>query len=538
MKWLNSIGVKTAAPSSLGLESRGGETMRIGVDVGGTNTDAVILGSDGVLGWNKTPTTPDIYSGIIESVSAAVENAGVERDRIDCVMIGTTQFTNAVIGRQSLLPVGIIRLALPAASAIPPLTDWPETLARAVGGNIHQVRGGYEFDGSEIAPLDEAAVADAARSMRKSRIKTAAITSVFAPINGEMERRAADILREECPDIAISLSGELGQLGLLPRENATIINASLSALARRIVGAFREALSILGLNVPLFVSQNDGTLMPAASVENYPVLTFASGPTNSMRGAVHLAGVADAMVVDIGGTTSDIGMLRNGFPRQSTHFVDVGGVKTNFRMPDVLSVGLGGGSIVHEDGYRVGPDSVGYELTNRALCFGGDTLTTTDIAVAGGWAEMGDQSLLGSIGDVVVNRARAGMRNLLNASVEKMKTEPHDLPLLVVGGGSILVDWPVDSVSEVVRPEFASVANAVGAAIAQVLGVCERVVSISDGNRDALLEEACEQARGNAIEAGAKADSVEILEMELVPISYLPGNPTRLRVKAVGDLPV
>ena len=289
-----------------------------------------------------------------------------------------------MIQRQSLLPVGIIRLALPATSAIPPLTDWPADLVAQVGQHAHLVGGGYEFDGREIAPLDEKAVAVAARAFARDGIRTAAITSVFSPMNGDMERRAADILRNEAPDIAVSLSCELGQFGLLPRENSTIINAALSELSGHVVKAFRQALSELGLDVPLFVSQNDGTLMRADDVQRYPVLTFASGPTNSMRGAVYLAGIQDAMVVDIGGTTSDIGMLRNGFPRQSTNFVDVGGVKTNFRMPDVLAVGLGGGSLVMDDGKRVGPASVGYELTSRAQCFGGDTLTATDIAVAGG----------------------------------------------------------------------------------------------------------------------------------------------------------
>ena len=512
--------------------------MKVGVDVGGTNTDAVVLGQGGVASWSKTPTTIDVYSGIVTAISDALKTGAIDRDGIDCVMIGTTQFTNAVIERRSLLPVGIVRLALPAASAIPPMSDWPQDLADKIGSNIHQVGGGYEFDGQEIAPLDEKAVADAARTMRKAGIQTAAVTSVFAPINGDMERRAAEILRNEVADIAVSLSGELGQFGLLPRENSTIINASLSALARHVVSAFKRALHELGLDVPLFISQNDGTLMRAEVVERYPVLTFASGPTNSMRGAVHLAGIEDAMVVDIGGTTSDIGMLRNGFPRQSTNFVDVGGVKTNFRMPDVLAVGLGGGSIVRENGKRVGPDSVGFELTQRALCFGGDTLTATDIAVAGGWADVGDRALVRNVTDETIEAARGYMRSLLDTSVEKMKTEPRDLPLLVVGGGSILVDWPVQSVSEVIRPEFSSVANAVGAAIAQVSGECERVVSISEQNRETILSDARDEARSNAIDAGAIADSVEIIEVEQVPISYLPGNPTRLRVKAVGDLPL
>jgi N-methylhydantoinase A/oxoprolinase/acetone carboxylase beta subunit len=512
--------------------------MKIGVDVGGTNTDAVVLGPGGVLGWHKTPTTEDVFSGIVEAISAAVGKAGIDISHIDCVMIGTTQFTNAVIERRSLLPVGVLRICLPAASAIPPLSDWPADLAKVVGDHVNMVGGGFEFDGQEIAPLDEAAVGRVAKSMRKTGLQAAAITSVFSPINGEMERRARDIVLNEAPDIAVSLSCELGQFGLLPRENSTIINASLSALAARVVDAFRHSLHRLGLEVPLFISQNDGTLMPSDAVGQYPVFTFASGPTNSMRGAAHLAGIADAMVVDIGGTTSDIGMLRNGFPRQSTHFVDVGGVKTNFRMPDVLAVGLGGGSIVRNEGRSVGPGSVGYELTSRALCFGGDLLTATDIAVAGGWADIGDRALTGSVDAATIDNARARMRSLLDVNVERMKTESQDLPLLAVGGGAILIDWPVKSVSKVVRPEFSFVANAVGAAIAQVSGECEKVIAITDKNRDSVIGAAMDEARAEAANAGALAETIEILEVEQVPISYLPGNQTRLRVKAVGDLPI
>jgi N-methylhydantoinase A/oxoprolinase/acetone carboxylase beta subunit len=512
--------------------------MKIGVDVGGTNTDAVILGPQGVAGWNKTPTTPDVQSGIVTAIRAAMDEAGAGPAAIDCVMIGTTQFTNAVIERRALQPVGIMRLCLPATSAVPPLSEWPEDLVAAVGCDSVLVAGGYEFDGRAIAPLDERAVAEAARGWARRGLTAAAITSVFSPMNGAMERRAAEIVQQEAPDIAVSLSSELGQFGLLPRENSTIINAALSDLAVRVVAAFRRALRDLGLDVPLFISQNDGTLMKVEAVERYPVLTFASGPTNSMRGAVHLAGIEDAMVVDIGGTTSDIGMLRRGFPRQSTHFVDVGGVKTNFRMPDVLAVGLGGGSIVRCQGRRLGPDSVGYQLTRRALCFGGDTLTATDIAVAGGWADIGDRGLLSGVDAATVAAAREAMRRVIEAGVERMKTEARDLPLIVVGGGAILVDWAVANVSEVRRPHHAAVANAVGAAIAQVSGEVERVVAITPANRESVLDEAKREACGNAVRAGAREASVEVIEVEQVPISYLPGNPSRLRVKAVGDLPI
>ena len=511
--------------------------MKIGVDVGGTNTDAVILGGSGVVGWHKTPTTNDVYSGIVKAIATAFAESGVSSFDIDCVMIGTTQFTNAVIERRSIKRVGILRLCLPATSVIPPLTDWPEDLVSAVGRNVQMVRGGYEFDGREIAPLDESGVAAAARSFRENGLRTAAITSVFSPMNCEMERRAAEIVQQEAPEIAVSLSAEIGQFGLLPRENSTIVNAALSALATHVVKGLERALDHLDLDVPLFVSQNDGTLMRAHDVEAYPVLTFASGPVNSMRGAAHLAGIKDAMVVDIGGTTSDIGMLRKGFPRQSTHFVDVGGVKTNFRMPDVLAVGLGGGSVVYQRGREVGPESVGNDLTTQALCFGGNTLTATDIAVGGGWADVGDRSLV-LVEKGTIDTAREVMRNLLDTSKERVKTEARDLPLLVVGGGGILIDWNVKAVSELVRPKFASVANAVGAAIAQVSGVFEKVLPVTEANREAVLSDAAASACAKAIEAGAKPDSTEIIEIEQIPISYLPGNPTRLRVKAVGDLSI
>ena len=117
-------------------------------------------------------------------------------------------------------------------------------------------------------------------------------------------------------DLDISLSREIGRLGLLERENATIMNACLRPLAIRTVDGFQAALDKLKISCPVHVSQNDGTLMSADFARRYPVATFASGPTNSMRGAAFLSGVSDGVVVDIGGTTTDIGVLTNGFPRR------------------------------------------------------------------------------------------------------------------------------------------------------------------------------------------------------------------------------
>ena len=124
----------------------------------------------------------------------------------------------------------------------------------------------------------------------------------------------------------------------------------------------------------------------------YPVFTFSCGPTNSLRGAAELTNISNGIVVDIGGTSTDVNMLINRFPRPASAYVKIGGVRTSFRMPDTVSIGLGGGSLVSfnkQDGsVKIGPQSVGYQLKKEARCFGGQILTTTDIAIALGHAKL------------------------------------------------------------------------------------------------------------------------------------------------------
>jgi N-methylhydantoinase A/oxoprolinase/acetone carboxylase beta subunit len=314
------------------------------------------------------------------------------------------------------------------------------------------------------------------------------------------------------------------------------MNACLVDLAFAVVSSFRRALRELKVEAPFFISQNDGTLMVPEHVEKYPVLTFASGPTNSMRGAALLAGLKEAMVVDIGGTTSDVGMLIRGFPREAAVSVDIGGVRTNFRMPDVLAIGLGGGSLVREDGARIGPDSVGYELTSKALVFGGDVLTATDIVVAAGLENIGDRSRVKHLHKDTIETALATIHRMADTAVDRTKTSAEPLPVILVGGGAILVSRDLQSASTVVRPEHSSVANAIGAAVAQVGGEVDRVFAVEGTTRDAVLGIAKREASDRAIAAGAQQDSVKIVDVEDVPLAYLPGNATRIRVKAVGDL--
>jgi len=510
--------------------------MRIGIDVGGTNTDAVLMKGRTVLGAVKTSTTPNVTDGIVTALENLIQETQLKTEDIQAVMLGTTHFTNAIVERKHLTPTAAIRIALPATSALPPMTDWPKDLKDSLGHHCYLVHGGYEFDGRQIAPFDPDEVRTVARQIADLGIKAIAICSVFSPINSEQEEQTAQIVREEIPDARITLSSAIGKLSLLERENAAIINACLGELADKTVTAFETALNQMNITASFFLSQNDGTLMNSEFAQEYPVLTFASGPTNSMRGAAFLSDLKNALVIDVGGTTSDLGMLQNGFPRVASQAIDIGGVRTNFRMPDVYSFGLGGGSIVKEDPLKVGPQSVGYELTTKSLVFAGNVLTTTDIVVAAGKQDIGDPSQVAFLDKGTVAQVLDRIEEMINIAVERMKTSADPIPVVAVGGGSILIVRPISGATEVQTPQHFACANAIGAAIAQVGGEVDRIFSLDKISREEALDEAKTEATSKAVGAGADSNTVQIVDVEEVPLSYLPGNATRIMVKAVGDL--
>ncbi len=510
--------------------------MRIGVDVGGTNTDAVLMDGTTVVSSTKTPTTANVSEGIAKALRTVIADSGIDTAAIDGVMIGTTHFTNAVVERKHLTPTACIRLGLPATVCLPPMVDWPDDLRDIVGGNAHLAHGGHEFDGREISAYQPDEVRGIAEKIRDAGLNAIAISSVFSPVNSTFEEQSADIVRELIPDANITLSSEIGRIGLLERENAAIMNSCLRQLAARTVDGFKAALDELQIKAPFYISQNDGTLMNADFAKEYPVLTFASGPTNSMRGAAFLSGLRDAIVVDIGGTTTDIGVLQHGFPRVAALAVDIGGVRTNFRMPDTYSIGLGGGSLIESDPVKVGPRSVGYELTEKALVFGGDVLTATDVIVAGGSENIGDKSAVAGLDASLVTAVRERIMEMIAIAVDRMKTSATPVPVIVVGGGSILVTGEIEGASEIIKPDHFPVANAIGAAIAQVGGECDRIFSLAELSRDDALDQAKSEASDRAVNAGADVKSIEIVDVEEVPLAYLPGNATRIMVKAIGDL--
>jgi len=509
--------------------------LSIGVDVGGTNTDAVVIdGAGEVLAYTKQPTSDDITGGIRAGIAEVLTALGEERGRVSRVMLGTTHATNAIVQRRGLDRVAMLRLGAPAATEYPPLTGWPHDLIDVVLAGSAMVGGGHMVDGTPIAPLDRDGILRFVDGLGK--FDAIAVAGIFSPSSPDQELDVADLLRAHLgPDTRVFLSQDIGPTGLLERENATLLNAALYSVARSVTDALVTVVAEQGLDAATFFAQNDGTLMSLDHAAQYPVLTIGSGPANSIRGAAYLSGHDDAIVIDVGGTTSDLGVVVGGFPRESTLPREIGGVRTNFRMPDILSLGIGGGTVVDVATGRVGPDSLGYRIGREGLIFGGSTPTLTDAAALTGRPLAGRElPALSSTTSAALRAAMAVVSERLEEAVERLSLGRLDLPLVVVGGGGFLVPDSLASAGAVLRPDHGEVANAVGAAISLAGGRADQMAPM--GDREAAIAQASEAAIAKAIQAGADPLQVSVVEVLETHVPYTAQPTVNVTVKAAGPL--
>ena len=229
--------------------------------------------------------------------------------------------------------------------------------------------------------------------------------------------------------------------------------------------------------------------------------------------------------------------------------INIAGIRTNFRMPDIHSVGLGGGSIVRDaqqlllqdspesSTIAIGPESLGAELTTKSLLFGGDVLTATDVAVAANPdVEIGDRQRIRHIPPRVAAAMEKRIHCISETAVDRMKTSAGEIPVILVGGGHILIQRPLAGCSELLRPVNAPVANAIGAAIAQAGGEVDRIYSYEKTGREKALADAREEAKARVVKAGGNKDTFRFIDIEETALNYLPGEAVRVRVKAVSDL--
>ncbi|GAA2868274.1 hypothetical protein GCM10010517_27990 [Streptosporangium fragile] len=455
--------------------------MNVGVDVGPTNTDAAVLDETGaVRATVKVASVPgDPVAGVVAALGAlaaapapvappgtfaALATPGTAATSIDRISIGLRGAARAVAERDRLCRVAVLRIGGPAAQAVRPLYGWPADLLETVRAGTAIVDGGGGLSPEDWIPLDRDAVARFAARVA-GRAEAVAITGVFAPVDGAQEREAAEIVRAELGPLPVSLSADLGTLGLIERENTTVLDAALSRFARDT--AERLAAALAGAAV--FVTRGDGTLMSLEYLARHPGLSLGSGPASALRGAGVLAGLDDAVVADVGAARVRVGALAGGFPEEATRGADVGGVPVGFRFPELI---------------RVARDADPGELAE---------------------------------------------------AVDRLQPGADRLPLVVVGGGAPDVPDAFFGVPDVRRPEHGRAAGAIGAATSPVGGQSERIVRLDDRTRlPAELEAVAEEARANAVRAGADPRHTRAVEAGSSPLPYLPGSFIKLRARAAG----
>ncbi|CUM68153.1 uncharacterized protein PRCAT00005870001 [Priceomyces carsonii] len=535
----------------------------VGVDVGGTNTDSVLLDvsqincdNRGVLAWNKSSTTSDVSNGIETAIDKLFESGEFSKKDVVSVTIGTTHFINAVIEEDSarLDKVAVLRLCSSYSKSAPPFSEFLESLKEICNGYHAYLSGGYQVDGTEINSLCEEEIRQHCKQIKELGILAVAIVGIFSCMNNQQELKVAEIVRHELPEVSLVLSHELSGIGFLERENAAILNASVMNFAKKIISSFNRAIREVNINCPVLLTQNDGSVLTSKDALKTPIRTFSSGATNSMRGAAFLCSSdnttqnQNVMVVDIGGTTTDVGMLlSSGFPRQSSTYSYVGGVRTNFSMPCVRSIGLGGGSIIREEknSLSVGPDSVGSEILEKSILFGGNTVTATDAAVAislknndfDQLSHMGDPRRISGVFSIsFLELYSEKVKKMLESIIDKMRTSPDPLPVVLVGGGSFIAPECLEGASTVIRPKFYQIANAIGAALPKLSYESVKFSPISlSAERDAAIESLKEETVDKLVAKGALRDSVVFVNIASEPVPYT-DRIYKFQVKAVGDV--
>jgi N-methylhydantoinase A len=369
--------------------------VRAGIDVGGTFTDAVLVGDGGELRLVKVPTTPARPAeGFASAVALLAERAGLTPGALDYLVHGTTLATNAIIeGRAAR--VGLITTAgfrdvleigtQQRAELYDPRRPRPAPLVpRELRLEVSERIGA---DGAVVAPLDEDDVRAAAATLRDAGVEAVAVVLLFSFLEPAHERRVGELLAEELPGVPATLSSRVApEFREYVRTSTTALNAALLPLAGSYVGDVAGRLSSADVRVPLHLMQSNGGVMPARDGVELPIGLIASGPAGGVIGAARLgalAGHGDLFTFDMGGTTADVGIVVDG-EAQMRPSGQAGPHPVSLPQIDVLSVGAGAGSIARVDAFgelRVGPDSAGADPGPAAYARGGSDATVTDAHV-------------------------------------------------------------------------------------------------------------------------------------------------------------
>ena len=394
---------------------------RLGVDVGGTFTDVLLISeADSSFHVAKVPSTPaDSSIGVLNGIARVCELANIQPREIQDVMHGTTVATNAILtgkgARVGLVTTRGYRHVLQIARSFVPggLGAWvifnktPPLAPLALTVEAHER---IDARGEIIETLDENRLRDSLRSLKKKGIDALTISLINAYTNNAHEEIAGRVAREEFPDIPISLSSQvIPEMQEYERTITTVCNSYVRPIVSRYVGNLGQELGKLAGDVSLHILRSDGGLTSPVGAETIPVNLLMSGPAGGVAGALWLAkqaGFENLLTFDMGGTSTDVCLVKDG-AAQIRRETTVGDLTVRASSVDVRSVGAGGGSIAHvptlTKALRVGPESAGADPGPAGYGKGGTEPTVTDANIVLGY--LPEASLLG--GDLAIDRERS-----------------------------------------------------------------------------------------------------------------------------------
>ena len=422
------------------------DSTRIGVDVGGTNTDVVLVRGSETYN-HKTPSTEDPSEATVTGIVEICERTGIEPGEVDQILHGTTVATNALIehegaetgllttqGFRDILHIG--RHRKPHSFSLQQTVPWQE---RPIVKRRHrkEIAERIQPPGEVVTPLDENAVVEATRELVDDGIESIAVCYLHSYSNSEHEDRTKEIIQREFPDVFVSTSNEVvAQFREFERFTTTAINARLEPVMSTYLGRLQDRLGGRGFDAEVLIMQSNGGMASIKRVERTPVTTLVSGPAAGVLSAEFegtASGAPNLIMLDMGGTSADIsvipGRVLERDPRDST----VGGFPTIVPMLDIATIGSGGGSIAWFDqamGFNVGPKSAGADPGPACYDRGNTQPTTTDAQVVLG--RIDPEMFLGGDLEIDPELSRRAIEENLCAAVDQNRFETPEKAALAV----------------------------------------------------------------------------------------------------------
>lgn len=378
-------------------------SYRLGVDVGGTFTDLLLLEEKSGAFWrHKTPSTPhDSSEGILHGVGAICDKAGITPADVEIFLHGTTVATNAVLegkgARVGLIVTQGYRQIMQIARSFVPgglagWIVWPKPQPLAALEDTFEIRGRITAHGKELRPVDDADIRAQLLRLKTQGVETITVSLMNAYLNGAHELRVAELAAEILPDIPVSLSHVvLPEMQEYERTLTTVANAAVRPVVGRYVRSLRDKLRQAGMAGKLSLLRSDGGLMTSEKSEEHPVSLLMSGPAGGVTGAIWVgkhAGIRNILTLDVGGTSTDVALIEN-LEARRVRTTEVGHLSVRASALDVKTVGAGGGSIAYVPeltrALRVGPQSAGAVPGPVAYGKGGTLPTVTDANVVLGY---------------------------------------------------------------------------------------------------------------------------------------------------------